>query len=75
MSLKEMMEEIERQRRRGNFRGSESLLRIEQKRAELEGNDPYYHFLGGVLLYYFNYKKDANLNFNNALLTEGHDSF
>jgi tetratricopeptide (TPR) repeat protein len=75
MSLKEMMEEIERLRRRGNFRGSENLLRIEQKRAELEGNDPYYHFLGGLLLYYFNFAKDAYLNFNNALLTEDHDGF
>jgi tetratricopeptide (TPR) repeat protein len=75
MSLKEMMEEIERLRRRGNFRGSENLIRIEQKRAGLEGNDPYYHFLGGLLLYYFNFAKDAYLNFNNALLTEDYDSF
>ncbi len=70
-----MIEEIERQRRRGNFKGSENLLRIEQKRAELEGNDPYYHFLGGVLMYYYNFKKDAYLNFINALLTEDHDEF
>jgi tetratricopeptide (TPR) repeat protein len=75
MSLKDMMEEIERQRRLGNFKGSENLLRIEQKRAELEGNDPYYHFLGGLLLYYFNFTKDAYLNLNNAILTEDHDGY
>ncbi len=51
MSLKELMEEVERQRRRGNFKGSENLLRLEQKRAMLDGDDPYYHFFGGLLLY------------------------
>jgi len=41
----------------------------------LEGDDSYYHFFGGLLLYYFNFTKDAYLNLNNALLTGDHDSF
>ena len=73
--LREMMGEIELQRRRGNFKGSENLIKLEMKQAETENNDPYFHFYGGLLLYYFNRLKDAILNLNNALLTQDHDMF
>ncbi len=74
-ALRDMMGEIELQRRRGNFKGSENLIKLEMKQAETENNDPYFHFYGGLLLYYFNQLKDSILNLNNALLTKEHDAF
>jgi tetratricopeptide (TPR) repeat protein len=73
--LHEMMEEIERQRRRGNFGGAENLARLELKNAELEGNEPYYHFYRGLLWYFYDFPHEAMMYFNNALLTEDRDMF
>lgn len=73
--LHEMMEEIERQRRRGNFHGAENLVKLEMKNAELEGNIPYYHFYRGLLWYFYDFPHEAMMYFDNSPLTGDRDMF
>lgn len=73
--LHEMMDEIERQRRRGNFSGAENLAKLEMKEYELQGNTPYYNFYRGFLWYLYDFPFDAMAHFNNSLLTEEKDMF
>lgn len=73
--LHEMMDEIERQRRKGNFSGAENLAKLEMKEYELQGNTPYYNFYRGFLWYLYDFPFDAMVHFNNSLLTEGKDMF
>ncbi|CAJ37649.1 tetratricopeptide repeat protein [Methanocella arvoryzae] len=73
--LHEMMDEIERQRRRGNFKGAENLAKLEMKEYELQGNTPYYNFYRGFLWYLYDFPFDAMVHFNNSLLTEDRDMF
>ncbi|OPY27614.1 MAG: photosystem I assembly protein Ycf3 [Methanocella sp. PtaU1.Bin125] len=73
--LHDMMEELERQRRRGNFRGAENIAKLEMKNYELEGNTPYYNFYRGVLWYLYDFPHEAMMHFDNALLTEDRDMY
>ena len=73
--LHEMMDEIEHQRRRGNFHGAENLAKIEMKEYELQGNTPYYNFYRGFLWYLYDFPFDALTHLNNSPLTEGKDIF
>jgi tetratricopeptide (TPR) repeat protein len=73
--LHDMMEELERQRRRGNFHGAENIARLEMKNYELEGNTPYYNFYRGLLWYLYDFPHEAMMYFDNALLTENKDMY
>ncbi len=73
--LHDMMEELERQRRRGNFRGAENIAKLEMKNYELEGNTPYYNFYRGLLWYLYDFPHEAMMYFNNAPLTEDKDMY
>lgn len=70
-----MMDEIERQRRRGNFSGAENLAKLEMKEYELQGNTPYYNFYRGFLWYLYDFPFDAMVHFNNSVLAENKDMF
>ncbi|MGA9141340.1 MAG: tetratricopeptide repeat protein [Methanocella sp.] len=73
--LHDMMEELERQRRRGNFHGAENIAKLEMKNYELEGNTPYYNFYRGLLWYLYDIPHEAMMHFDNALLTEDNDMY
>ncbi len=73
--LHDMMEELEDQRRKGNFRGVENIAKLEMKHYELEKNTPYYNFYRGLLWHLYDYPHEAMMYFNNALLTEDRDMY
>jgi tetratricopeptide (TPR) repeat protein len=73
--LHEMMEELEDQRRKGNFRGAENIAKLEMKNYELEKNTPYYNFYRGMLWYLYDFPHEAMMYFNNSLLTEDRDMY
>lgn len=73
--LHEMMDEIEHQRRRGNFKGAENLAKLELKEYELQGNTQYYNFYRGFLWYLYGFPFDAMTHFHNSVLAEGKDMF
>ena len=73
--LHEMMEELEDQRRKGNFRGAENIAKLEMKNYELEKNTPYYNFYRGLLWYLYDFPQEAMMYFDNALLTEDRDMY
>jgi tetratricopeptide (TPR) repeat protein len=73
--LHDMMEELEDQRRKGNFRGAENIAKLEMKNYELEKNTPYYNFYRGLLWHLYDYPHEAMMYFNNALLTEDRDMY
>lgn len=73
--LKDMMDEIERQRRFGNFKGAENIAKIELKSAEMDKNETYAHFYRGFLWYLYGYYKEAMAYLNNAILTEDMDMY
>ena len=73
--LHDMMEEIEGQRRRGNFHGAENLAKLEMKEYELEKNTPYYNFYRGLLWYLYGFFHEAIMYFDSALLTEDKDMY
>ena len=73
--LHDMMEELEDQRRKGNFRGVENIAKLEMKNYELEKNTPYYNFYRGLLWHLYDYPHEAMMYFNNALLTEDRDMY
>lgn len=73
--LHDMMDELEEQRRKGNFRGAENIAKLEMKHYELEKNTPYYNFYRGLLWYLYDFPHEAMMYFNNALLTEDRDMY
>ena len=73
--LHDMMEELERQRRRGNFRGVENIAKLEMKEHELEKNTPYYNFYRGLLWDLYGFPHEAMMYFDNAPLTEDRDMY
>ncbi|HMK46192.1 MAG TPA: tetratricopeptide repeat protein [Methanocella sp.] len=70
-----MMDDIERQRRRGNFKGAENLAKLEMKEYELQEDMSYFNFYRGLLWYLHDYPHEALMCFNNALLTDDKDMF
>jgi len=73
--LHDMMDELEEQRRKGNFRGAENIAKLEMKSYELAGNTPYFNFYRGLLWYLYDFRQEAMAYFNNALLTEDRDMY
>ena len=73
--LHDMMDDFEEQRRKGNFRGTENIAKLEMKNYELEKNTPYYNFWRGILWYLYDFPHEAMMYFNNSLLTEGRDMY
>jgi tetratricopeptide (TPR) repeat protein len=73
--LHDMMDELEEQRRKGNFHGAENIAKLEMKNYELEKNTPYYNFYRGLLWYLYDFPHEAIMYFNNSLLTDDRDMY